>query len=152
MEDMHDLQSVIADTDPDSWIEALPTYQRDSILQMRARGVSYDEIAQIWIAAGSSATAPFSSGSPPNADPTFLDKLRTEVRAYLCGEKRYEKDRKQILASGKEMQTFVVGALAVAIAPYVGAASVVIAPIIALLLANIGKVSLTAWCAISDKP
>jgi hypothetical protein len=35
------------------------------------------------------------------------------------------------------------------IAPFVGAASIVIAPLIALILAAIGKVSLNAWCATS---
>jgi len=148
---MEEIHSVIADTEPDSWIEALPAYQRNSIIQMRAKGTSYDEIAAVWIAAGSSTTAPFSSGSAPNMDPSFLEKLRGEIRAYLCGDKRYDKDRKQIAASGKEMHAYIVSGMSVAIAPFVGSAGIIIAPIIALLLANIGKVSLNAWCAMSDR-
>lgn len=144
---MEDIQSLIDTTDPEIWFEALPPYQRNSIVQMRAEGSSYDDIASAWIAAGSSKTAPFSSGGAPTPDPSFLANLRQEFRAYLCGDKKYDKDRKQIAAQGKDARMFVVSGLSIAIAPHVGAASVVIAPIIVLLLANLGKVSLNAWCA-----
>lgn len=144
---MEDLQRLIDTTDPEIWFEALPTYQRNSIVQMRAKGSSYDDIASAWIAAGSSNTAPFSSGNRPEPDPGFLANLRREFRAYLCGDKKYDKDRQQIAAQGKDARMFVVSALSLAIAPHVGSASAVIAPIIVLLLANMGRVSLNAWCS-----
>jgi hypothetical protein len=144
---MEDLQNLIDTTDPEIWFEALPTYQRTSIVQMRAKGSSYDDIASAWVAAGSSNTAPFSSGSRPEPDPGFLENLRREFRAYLCGDKKYDKDRKQIAVQGKDARMFVVSALSLAIAPHVGSASAVIAPIIVLLLANMGRVSLNAWCS-----
>jgi len=146
---MQDIQNLIDTTDPENWFDALPIYQRDSLVQMRAKGISYDDIATAWIAAGSSNTAPFSSGEQIMPDPTFLMKLQREFRAYLCGDKKYDKDRKQITAQGKDGRIFVVSGLSVAIAPYVGSASAVIAPIIVLLLANLGRVSLNAWCATS---
>ncbi len=146
---MEELQSVFETTDPDSWIASLPAYQRDSILVMRGKGASYDDIAATWIAASTSSTAPFSSGNAPPPDPGFLERLRTEVRAFLCGDKRYDKDRKQILAGGNQVQNIAVGVMSVALVPYVGAVAAVLAPIIALILASIGKVSLNAWCAVS---
>lgn len=146
---MEYLQSLIDTTDPENWLEALPEYQRKSIMQMRAKGSSYDDIASAWIAAGSSNTAPFSSGAAPTPDPTFLANIRREFRSYLCGDTKYDSDRKQIAAQSKEARIFVVGALSVAIAPYAGAASAVIAPVIVLLLAGLGKTSLNAWCATS---
>jgi hypothetical protein len=69
---------------PSRWIAALPSYQRNTIVEMRARGESYEDIASTWIAAGASNTAPFSTGGPPQPDPGFLEKPRVEVRAYLC--------------------------------------------------------------------
>ena len=56
----------------------------------------------------------------------------------------YEKDRKKALTSGTDMKTFIVSSIAVTIAPHIGAAGMIIAPIVALILATIGKVSLNA--------
>lgn len=146
---MNNLQNLIDTSEPEMWFEALPPYHRNSIVQMRAKGSSYDDIASAWIAAGSSRTAPFSSGGQLTPDPTFLTNLRREFRAYLCGDKKYDKNRKQIALQGKEARMFVVSGLSLAIAPQVGSVSAVIAPIIVLLLANLGRVSLNAWCATS---
>jgi hypothetical protein len=144
---MENLPSLFETSDADSWVASLPLYQRRSIIEMRGKGASYDEIASTWIAAGASNTAPFSSGNPPPPDPNFLDKLRLEVRAYLCGDKKYDEDRKQLLAGGKEIHAYVVSGMSLAIAPYLGATGIIIAPVIALVLAGIGKMSLNAWCA-----
>lgn len=149
---MIDLEILLAESDPENWIEALPAYQRNSIHLMREKGGSYEYIASVWIAAGTSNTAPFSSGEVPKPDTKFSERLLKELRAYLCGEKRYEKDRKKMLASGKEVHVFVVSSISVAIAPHIGSAGAVIAPIVALALANIGKVSLNAWCGSSNQP
>jgi len=146
---MDNMMDFLETSEPDSWIAALPSYQRNTIVEMRARGESYDDIALTWIAAGASNTAPFSTGGPPQPDPGFLEKLRVEVRAYLCGDKKYDRDRKQLIAGGKEIHAFVISGMSFGIAPFVGAASIVIAPLIALILAAIGKVSLNAWCATS---
>lgn len=144
---MDNMMDFLETSEPDSWIATLPSYQRNTITEMRARGASYEDIASIWIAAGASNTAPFSTGGPLQPDPGFLEKLRREVRAYVCGDKKYDKDRKQLIAGGKEIHAFVISGMSVGIAPFVGAASIVIAPLIALLLASIGKISLNAWCA-----
>ena len=85
----------------------------------------------------------------PGTGGALLEKLRVEVRAYLCGDKKYDKDRKQLIAGGKEIHAFVISGMSLGIAPFVGAASIVIAPLIALIPAAIGKVSLNAWCATS---
>ena len=144
---MNSIMSFLEASEPDNWIAALPSYQRNTILEMRARGASYEDIASTWIAAGASNTAPFSTGGPPQPDPGFLEKLRGEIRAYLCGDKKYDKGRKQLIAGGKEIHAFFISGMSVGIAPFVGASSIVIAPLIALMLATIGKVSLNAWCA-----
>jgi hypothetical protein len=144
---MDELQSVLENIEPDFWIDTLPAYQRDSVRQMRAKGVPYEQIAATWIAASTSTTAPFSSGNVPPPDLGFIEKLQAEVRAFLCGDKRYDADRKKLLASGGQLQMVVVSAMSAAIAPTVGSVAVVVLPLIALILATLGKFSLNAYCA-----
>jgi hypothetical protein len=41
--------------------------------------------------------------------------------------------------------------MAAAIAPYSGMAASALAPIIALVLASIGKIAVNAWCRVDEK-
>jgi hypothetical protein len=143
---MKDLSSVFDKCATDDWLDVLPEFQRKSIHAMHASGASYDEIATIWIAAGASNTAPFSSGPPLQPNSGFYERLRLEIRAFLCGNQKYESDRDGILKAGEGTRTAIVSTISAAIAPHLGTNASVITPVIVLSLAAMGKMTLNAWC------
>jgi hypothetical protein len=133
--------------DPDKWIADLPEFQYAVIQELRAAGSSYEDIAQAWITASAENTYRFSTSAPVGDKGAFLDNLRSEVRGFLCGDKKYKKERDGLFGEQGLARTYVVSCMAVAIAPHLSVASAVIAPLIALLLASVGKIALNAWCA-----
>lgn len=55
MERIDDLFNV----DPDSWIEALQPYQKNTIIKLYNENGSYEETAKAWLNASMSTTVPF---------------------------------------------------------------------------------------------
>lgn len=138
---------VLLDDEPVKWIQELPSYQREVIETLLANGSSFDEVAQSWISASAEHTYRFSAGATVGNKGAFLENLKKEVRAFLCGDKKYRNEREGLFGEKGIARTYVVSAMAVAIAPHLTVASAVISPLIALVLASIGKVALNAWCA-----
>lgn len=132
--------------DPDKWVADLPEFQRAAIQELRTGGASYEDVAQAWITASAENTYRFSASAPVGDKRAFLDSLRTEVRGFLCGDKKYKKERDGLFGEKGLARTYVVSTMAVAIAPHLSVASAVIAPLIALILAGTGKILLNAWC------
>ena len=133
--------------DPIKWVQELPEYQRDSIEKLLASGSSFDDVAQAWISASAENTYRFAASAPVGNKGAFLENLKMEIRAFLCGDKKYKKERDGLFGEKGVARTYVVSAMAVAIAPHLSVASAVISPLIALVLASIGKVALNEWCA-----
>jgi hypothetical protein len=140
------LDTLLAD-DPVKWVQSLPEYQRRTIEDLLARDQSFDDVAQAWITASAENTFRFSATAPVGNKGAFLDNLKHEIRKFLCGDKAYKKERDGLFGEKGLARTYVVSCMAVAIAPHLSVASAVIAPLIALVLASIGKVTLNAWCA-----
>ncbi len=133
--------------EPKLWIEELPEFQRSAIHELQAKGSSFEQIAQTWITASTENTYRFSANAPVGNKGAFLENLKSEVRAFLCGDKKYKTERDGLFGEKGPARAYVVSAMAVAIAPHLSVASAVIAPLIALVLASIGKITLNAWCA-----
>lgn len=133
--------------EPIKWVHELPAYQRESIEILISNGASFEEVAQAWVNASAENTYRFAASTPVGDKGTFLGNLKFEVRAFLCGDKKYKKERDGLFGEKGLGRTYVVSAMAVAIAPHLNVASAVISPLIALVLAGIGKVALNAWCA-----
>lgn len=148
---MDETIDTLLEDDPDKWVADLPEFQRAAIQELRAGGASYDDVAQAWITASAENTYRFSASAPAGDKRAFLDSLRTEVRGFLCGDKKYKKERDGLFGEEGLARTYVVSTMAVAIAPHLSVASAVIAPLIALILASVGKIALNAWCN-SQKP
>jgi hypothetical protein len=140
------LDELLSD-DPKQWIRELPEYQRAPLEQLLKEGQSFEEIAQNWLSASAANTYRFSAVNPAGKKDAFLDNLRKEIRAFLCGDNKYKKERDGLLGEKGLARTYVVSAMAVAIAPYLNVAATVIAPVVALLLASLGKITINAWCA-----
>ncbi|WP_394686919.1 hypothetical protein [uncultured Xanthomonas sp.] len=145
---MNDTIETLLQGEPEKWIADLPEFQRAAIQELRANGATYDDVAQAWITASAEHTYRFSASAPVGDKSAFLDSLRKEVRAFLCGDKKYKKEREGLFGDKGLARTYVVSTMAVAIAPYLSVASAVIAPLIALVLASVGKIALNAWCSL----
>jgi hypothetical protein len=137
--------------DPAQWVTQLPAYQSESIAELLNAGETYDNIALLWLTATAQNTFGFSASQPDGTRSTFLASVKAEVRAYLCGNAKYKKERDGLFGEKGVTRTYVVGAMAVCIAPYIGMAAPVLAPIVALVLASIGKITVNAWCNIDEK-
>lgn len=133
--------------DPIEWIRALPEYQSKSLVMLLEQGSNFDDVAQTWISASAANTYRFASASNVNDKSKFLESLKQEVRLFLCGDKKYDKERKGLFGEKGLIRTYVVSSMAVAIAPHLSVAAAAISPLIALVLASMGKVTLNAWCA-----
>ncbi len=142
---METIETLLQD-DPDKWVADLPEFQRLVIQELRANGATYDDVAQAWVTASAENTYRFSASSPVGDKRAFLDSLRKEIRAFLCGDKKYKKERDGLFGDKGLARTYVVSTMAVAIAPHLSVASAVIAPLIALVLASVGKIAVNAWC------
>jgi hypothetical protein len=144
---MTDTIDTFLQDDPDKWVVELPEFQRAAIQELRAAGSSYEDIAQAWITASAENTYRFSASAPVGDKGAFLDNLRSEIRAFLCGDKKYKNERDGLFGEKGLARTYIVSTMAVAIAPHLSVASAVIAPLVALVLAGVGKIALNAWCA-----
>jgi hypothetical protein len=146
---MHENINPLLNDDPSLWIRDLPEFQRVPLQQLISSGLSYDDAAQRWLSASAANTYQFASVKPVGKEGAFLDSLRKEVRDFLCGDAKYEKERTGLFGEKSVTRTYVVSAIAVAVAPYLSVAATFIAPVVALMIAAIGKITLNAWCASS---
>src|SRR5437588_12995021 len=81
--------------DPKSWIEALQPYQRAPAEELLAKGRSYEQIAETWLLATTQHTSPFGAAKVGEKG-LFIEKLKLEIEAYLCGEDRYQSERQKL--------------------------------------------------------
>ena len=131
--------------EPKEWLDSLPEFQRAPIGELLTL-YPPDQVAIKWLTANLEQTSPF--GTEKKTDSTaFLKKLDDELQAFLCGNPKYNSERKELVACVKKGRTYLVGAMSVAIAPYLGVSAVFLAPAIVLSLFAIGKMSIHAWCS-----
>ena len=129
----------------EEWLAAVPRYQLETINNLLGAGNTPERVAEIWLSSnGAESVAGFGSSSTNQA---FVDKVKIEVREFVCGGKKYESDRKALLSHSGKTQTFVVSTISTAVALHVGAAAAYLVPVIALLLVVCAKVGRNAWCA-----
>ena len=129
---------------PDSWLEALPKYQKNVIIELYSQSGDYEKAALAWLNASMSTNVPFGT---EKGHSLFYDKLVDEVEAFFSGDDRYKDSRLAILKESSPTQTYIVGAISVALSPILGAAATFLAPIIAIVLLTIAKMGINAWLA-----
>lgn len=139
--------------EPGEWISALPGFQASSINELVSAGRSFDDVAGLWLSATAANTFELSAAPQLKTKDSFLAHVKKEIRAFLCGDPKYDKERSGLFGEKAPTRTFIVSSIAVAISPYLGVAAPVLSPIVALALAGIGKIVLNAWCAsTADEP
>lgn len=130
--------------DPTDWITSLKSYQRTIVQELLSTCESPDEAASKWLTATPQNTAPF--GTSPNSQNVYMEKLKQELVKFLCGDSQYETDRQKLLAEVKPLHSYAVGVISSAISITLGTNAIFLAPVIALLLMTVGRVSLNAFC------
>ena len=138
MENIEELFAV----EPESWINALPTYQKNMVEKLYTEKGSYEEAATAWLTASMSTTVPFGTEKGKSV---FFEKVLDELEAFFSGDAKYEDDRIAILKEKSVVQTYVVGVISVALAPILGASAVFLAPVVAIVLVTITKIGINAW-------
>ena len=102
-----------------------------------------------WLAAnGPASTQQFGEQPQGNAQ-LFWDRFMAEFRLFVCGDKKYKKDRDKLLAQATPTTIYVVSGISSVIAWTLGLAVALITPAIAILLHIVGKVDINAWCEVS---
>ena len=137
--------------EPAQWVTQLPAYQSESIAELVDAGTTYDNIALLWLTTTAQNTFGLSASQQDKSKSTLLANVKAEVRAYLCGNPKYKKERDRLFGEKGVARNYVVSAMAVCIAPHIDMAGPVLAPIIALVLASIGKIIVNAWCDTDEK-
>lgn len=127
-----------------TWLEVLPKFQKEIIDQLFSQGKTPEEAASAWLSAGPRDTYPF---GVEKGISLFLEKVLSELEAFLCGDPKYKEDRSKLSKLPKESHAYFVGVISSAVAPVVGSSGAVLAPAIAILLFNMGKITLNAWCS-----
>lgn len=128
---------------PTPWLDALPAYQKNRVEQLLNAGSGLEDVAEQWLSANVDQTVPFGADIGKNI---FIDKVWEEIEKFLCGAEAYEPDRVRLAKESNIIHTYFVGVVSAAIAPNLGTSAVFLAPVVALLLASVGKISINAWC------
>lgn len=102
------------------WLDALPSYQRDPLQELVARGLKPDDVMDAWLSASAENTFRFGADARVGDKTLFRDKFLLELEGFLCGSEKYSKERDGLLGEKSVVRTYVVSAVAVAIAPYMG--------------------------------
>lgn len=132
--------------DEEKWLPVLKDYQRNIVNDFLKNSSSYNEAAEKWISSSPDQTVPF--GSSPNRinKEQYFEKFMEELEKFLCGDERYEEERKKIVSKANLTETTIVSSVSSALAPYVGSAGPFLVPVVVLTFMTITKMSKNAWC------
>lgn len=146
---MEELSNIV-DSDQDTLLASIDDFQSEIIKAfLVANSNDYLASADNWLNASTANTAKF--GGEPNKAKIYRDKLLEELEKFLCGDQQYEDDRKKIAEGTDKSQKYIIGVMSAAIGKTIGSAGAFIAPVIVLLILNIGKMAINAWCAMRNE-
>ena len=122
----------------------LSPYQRNLINQLYEQTNDYEKVANQWLSATIPSNIPFGTQKKPSI---FFEKVLDEIEAFFSGDEKYKDNRLAILKDSGVVQSDIVDAISIALAPILGANAAFLAPVIAIVLLTIGKIGLNAWLA-----
>ncbi len=126
-------------------LAALKPYQASAISQLREKH-NEEEVAKLWLSAnGPSDTQKFGGTNPIDSKP-FWDKFNEELRLFICGDKKYKKERDKLLSDAKPVSVVLISGVSGLLGSTLGFAPSFLAPAVAMMLYSIGKVGVNAWC------
>lgn len=134
--------------DIQDWVSTLPQYQGDLIKQMLT-SQSPEEVAISWLtSSGPADTAPFGA-IRAGASLYYINLLR-ELQKLLCGNTEYQEERKTLATLSSTSKLAIVSLISTAIAPNVGGAAVVIAPVVTIALGLLASAGRSTACEALD--
>ena len=122
----------------------LSPYQRNLINQLYEQTNDYEKVANQWLSATIPSNIPFGTQKKPSI---FFEKVLDEIEAFFSGDEKYKDNRLAILKESGVVQSYIVDAISIALAPILGANAAFLAPVIAIVLLTIGKIGLNACLA-----
>lgn len=134
----------IFNVEPESWLDALPKYQKDMINELYILKGDYIEVAKSWLNNSVSSTVPF--GTQKGKSP-FFEKILDELEAFFSGDKKYEKERASLINEKGIVQAVFVSGLSYVLSTVLGVSGAFLAPVIAIALCTITKMGINAWLA-----
>jgi hypothetical protein len=133
------------DLTEDGWFDGLPKGQKQIIQEMLNGGKSEEQVGEFWLSgAGSESTAGFGSGIFLQS---FFTNVKQEFINFVCGDPKYEAERKQVNDLWhKHGKVAVVSFVAAEVAKTVGLACAAVIPVVALLFSSTAKIGVNAFC------
>ena len=127
------------------WFDGLPDNQSQELKKMLDFGKTEEQIAELFLSSpGADSTSGFGASGP---NQSFFLNVKQEFTEFICGNPKYEEERKQVEAIWKEHgKTVVVSMISAFIAVTVGLTVAALTPVVALLLALVSKVGVNAFC------
>jgi hypothetical protein len=126
-----------------AWITAIPEYQLSTLREMGLKEENPEEIAQKWLAATTSQTSFFASGSSSRP---FFDNIRKEIVRFICDDTAYTEVKNQLNKVPGGNPAIIVSSMTAGISAVVGTSAVLLCPVVALILYGMGKITKTAFC------
>lgn len=114
---MDDYIEHLMQDEPEAWLDALPSYQRNIIKDILKSEPDFLKAAEIYLSARPSKT---STASASQGGGFFLEKVLAEIEAFLCGDSKYEADRAKLVQAGPKLHDFAIALLSSVIAQHVG--------------------------------
>lgn len=136
---------LLFDLTEDGWFEGLPKGQKQTIQEMLESGKTEEQIGEFWLSStGSESTAGFGSGVFLQS---FFLNVRQEFINFVCGDSKYEAERKQANDIwNKHGKVTLVSLVAAAVANTLGLAFAAVVPVVALLFSTTAKIGVNAFC------
>ena len=129
----------------DELLAALKPYQATAISKLKEKH-GEEEAAKLWLSAnGPSDTQKFGGANPVDSKP-FWDKFNEELRLFVCGDKKYKKERDKLFSEAKPVSIVLISGISGFLGSTLGFAPSLLAPAVAMMLYAIGKVGVNAWC------
>ncbi|MFA6313244.1 MAG: hypothetical protein WCV99_24995 [Sterolibacterium sp.] len=126
-------------------LAALKPYQASALSQLLEKH-GEEEAAELWLSAtGPSNTQRFGGAAPLDSKP-FWNKFSEELRLFICGDKKYKKERDKLLSEAKPASLVLVSGISGLLGSTLGFAPSLLAPAVAMMLFAVGKVGVNAWC------
>lgn len=127
------------------WFDGLPIGQSQELKQMLDFGKTEEQVAELFLSSpGADSTSGFGASGPIQ---NYFLNVKQEFIDFVCGNPKYENERKQVEAIwNKQGKTAVVSMIAAYIAVSVGLTAAAVVPVVALLLSLISKVGVNAFC------
>ncbi|WP_233966182.1 hypothetical protein [Pectobacterium polaris] len=132
----------------ENWLSVLKPYQRGPISKFIEEN-GEDKAIELWLSSsGISNTSPFGGIVTGRDTNNFSTRFKEEFKKFICGDEKYDQDRKGFAVAGGEAKAYIVGAISSALAAPLGVTASFLVPAIVLMIIVVMKIGVNAYCQI----